>query len=185
MTHSHSRREYGLWIVILSACSISSTCSGQGACYSTPRAAIDSAKAGSRISSTSKDAGYRVKSIQSDVVLGQRWAFVSSCDHPEWPALALQMYEASPLPLLPSPPQIKQVIREGFSAIPLVHAGDLVRLWKQEDFLRIEIAGVSEESGGLGTKVRVRLLHRNTDDQSIHEQFSGIIRGPSDVEMQP
>jgi hypothetical protein len=44
---------------------------------------------------------------------------------------------------------------------------------------------VSEESGGLGKTIRVRLLRRNADDQVIQERFSGIVRGPSDVEMQP
>ena len=67
---------------------------------------------------------------------------------------------------------------------PIVRAGDVVRLWKQESSLRIELAGVSEESGGLGKTIRVRLLRRNTDEQSVPEQFSGIIRGPLDVEMQ-
>jgi flagella basal body P-ring formation protein FlgA len=70
-------------------------------------------------------------------------------------------------------------------SIPVVHAGDIVRLWKQEDILRIEVAGVSEESGGLGKTIRVRLLRQNTDSQVIPEQFFGIVRGPSDVEMQP
>jgi hypothetical protein len=60
-----------------------------------------------------------------------------------------------------------------------------VRLWKQEDLLRIEVAGVSEESAGLGQTVRVRLLRGNTDDQSISEHFSGVVRGPSNVEMLP
>jgi hypothetical protein len=183
MSHGYFRREYGIcWIVILSACGISSTCFGQGACYSTPRAAIDSSRPGSLISPASKRGGYRVTSIQSDVVLGQRWALIASCDHPEWPALALQMYGSNPLP---STLSIRQTPQDGISAIPVVHAGDPVRLWKHEDLLRIEIAGISEESGSLGNKIRVRLLHRNTDDQAMQEQFSGIIRGPSDVEMQP
>jgi Chaperone for flagella basal body P-ring formation len=130
----------------------------------------------------SKRGGYRVTSIQSDVVLGQKWALIASCDHPEWPTLALQMYGSNPLP---STLQTRQRPRDGISATPVVHAGDPVRLWKQEDLLRIEIAGISEESGSLGNRIRVRLLHRNTDDQAMQEQFSGIIRGPSDVEMQP
>jgi hypothetical protein len=183
MTHSrHSRGRHGLcWVVVLSAY-ISSTCYGQGACYNTPRAAIDSSRPGSLISPMSKRGGYRVTSIQSDVVLGQRWALIASCDHPEWPTLALQVYESKPLP---STLQIRQRPQDLISATPVVHAGDPVRLWKQEDLLRIEIAGISEESGSLGNKIRVRLLHRNTDDQAMQEQFSGIIRGPSDVEMQP
>jgi hypothetical protein len=66
-----------------------------------------------------------------------------------------------------------------------VRAGDIVMLWKQENLLRIEVTGISEESGSLGKTIRVRLLRRTTDDQFAQEQFSGIIRGPSDVEMQP
>jgi hypothetical protein len=66
-----------------------------------------------------------------------------------------------------------------------VHAGDLVQLWRQENFLRIEIPGVSEETGDLGKTIRVRLLHRNTDDQSAPEHFSGVVRGPFSVEIQP
>jgi flagella basal body P-ring formation protein FlgA len=70
-------------------------------------------------------------------------------------------------------------------SIPVVHAGDIVRLWRQEELLRIEVVGVSQESGGLGKAIRVRLLRQNTDNQAIQEQLSGIVRGPSDVEMQP
>jgi flagella basal body P-ring formation protein FlgA len=70
-------------------------------------------------------------------------------------------------------------------AIAVVHAGDIVRLWRQEDLLRIEVAGVSEESGSLGQTIRVRLLRRDAENQTIQEQFSGIVRGQSDVEMQP
>jgi hypothetical protein len=29
------------------------------------------------------------------------------------------------------------------------------------------------------------LQRQNADNQAIQEQFSGIVRGPSDVEMQP
>jgi hypothetical protein len=93
------------------------------------------------------------------------------------------MYGSNPLP---STLPIRRTLKDGIiSAIPVVRAGDPVRLWKQEDLLRIEIAGISEESGNLGNKIRVRLLHRNTDDQAMQEEFSGIIRGPSDVELQP
>ena len=56
---------------------------------------------------------------------------------------------------------------EGAKTAPVVRAGDIVRLWRQESSLRIEVAGVSEESGGLGKTIRVRLLRRNTDDQSM------------------
>jgi hypothetical protein len=104
------------------------------------------------------------------------------CGHPEWPVVALPAIGASSLAL----PQVtERSASDTLSTVPIVRAGDIVRLWRQERLLRIEVAGVSEESGGLGKVIRVRLLHKNTDDQSIPEQFSGIIRGPLDVEMQP
>jgi hypothetical protein len=61
----------------------------------------------------------------------------------------------------------------------------MVQLWRRESLLRIEVVGISEESGGLGKTIRVRLLPRNTDDQAVPEQVSGVVRGPSNVEMQP
>jgi hypothetical protein len=173
-------RHFACWIFVLGVSSVSS---GQAACYRTPRAAIDSAKLGSPLTPVSKDRGYRVMSIQSDPVLGHKWAWVASCDHPEWPASALQIVGPRSEP--PPPLQSQQASRSNARAVPMVHAGDRVLLWKQEDLLRIEIAGVSEESGELGNTIRVRLLYRNAGDQAIQEQFSGVIRGPSNVEMQP
>ena len=80
---------------------------------------------------------------------------------------------------------MERSVTGGFRTAPVVRAGDVVRLWRHEGVLRIEVAAVSEESGGLGKTIRVRLLRRNTDDQSIAKLFSGVIRGPLDVEMQP
>jgi flagella basal body P-ring formation protein FlgA len=128
-----------------------------------------------------KTDGYKVMKIQSDLLLGQRWAILSSCSHPEWPEFALQLTGRSPI----TPPQKTATsLREDVPAPSVVHAGDLVQLWKQESLLRIEMPGVSEESGGLGKTVRVRLLHRQVDDQSAPEHFIGIVRGPSNVEIQ-
>ena len=152
------------------------------ACYSTPRTAVDALATNSSLSPASKDDGYRVTRIESDPVLGQKWAMIARCGHPAWPVFALPSNGASSLTL---PQEAERSVTVGVRAVPVVRAGDIVRLWRQESLLRIEVAGVSEESGGLGKTIRVRLLHRNTDDQSIPEQFSGIIRGSSDVEMKP
>jgi hypothetical protein len=156
--------------------------SAHALCYDTPRSAVDSLQANSSLSAGSESNGYRVAGIQSDPVLGQRWVTISSCNHPEWPAIAFPTTESISRKL---PAQEKHSSLEAVRQIPVVHAGDVVRLWRQENILRIEIAGVSEESAGLGETVRVRLLRRNTDDQSVPEQFSGIVRGRSNVEMLP
>jgi hypothetical protein len=154
----------------------------RAACYSTPRTAIDALVANSSFPPAQRNDGYRVTRIEADQVLGQRWAMIARCGHPEWPAFALLANGASSLA---SPGEAERPVTEGIRTAAIVRAGDVVRLWRQESFLRIEVVGVSEESGGLGQTIRVRLLHRNTDDQSIPERFSGVVRGPLDVEMQP
>lgn len=158
------------------------TGSSRAACYSTPRTAIDALVVDSSFSPALKNDGYRVTRIELDKVLGQRWATIARCDHPEWPVVALPANGASSLA---SPREMEDSVTGGNRIAPVVRAGDVVRLWRQEGVLRIEVAGVSEESGGLGKTIRVRLLRRNLDDQSIPKQFSGVIRGPLDVEMQP
>ena len=62
----------------------------------------------------------------------------------------------------------------------LADAGEVVRLWRQEDNLRIEVTAMSEENGGLGKAIRVRLMGGGSAEQ----QFIGIVRGVADVEMQ-
>ena len=156
--------------------------SSRAACYSTPRTALNALAANSSFSPTLNNDGYRVTRIESDQMLGQRWAMIAHCGHSEWPVFALPANGAN---LLISPQEAKRSANETLRGAFLVRAGDIVRLWRQESLLRIEVAGVSEESGGLGKTIRVRLLHRSTDDQSIPEQFSGVIRGPANVEMQP
>jgi Chaperone for flagella basal body P-ring formation len=169
------------WISPLSMSAAAATDSAPTACYSSPSAAIDSVKPRSSPSPVSQHGGYRVMGTQSDPVLGRRWAIVASCDHAEWPLLAVITSGSDPDATSRANQMSMTIVR----SVPVVHAGDTVRLWKQEDHLRIEVAGVSEESGSLGKTIRVRLLRRSADDQAIQEQFSGIVRGPSDVEMQP
>jgi hypothetical protein len=149
-------------------------------CYDTPHTAINADATSSLFLPVVKNGGYKVTKIQSDPVLGQKWAVIASCDHPEWPAFALRANEGS---LLRMSQETARPLT--LSAAPVVRAGEIVRLWKQENLLRIEAAGVSEENGGLGKTIRVRLLRRNMDDQSIPEQLAGIVRGPSNVEILP
>jgi len=156
--------------------------SARAACYSTPRTAFDAVLTSSPLSPTLESGGYRVTRIQSDRVLGQRWAMIVSCGHPEWPAFA---FPANGAISIRPPQEGDHSLIETVKMAPVVHAGDIVRLWRQESLLRIEVDGISEESGGLGNTIRVRLWRGTTDNQSIPQQFSGIVRGPLNVEMQP
>ncbi len=149
--------------------------SAQTSCDNTSQLAIDPAIASS--SSTLSKSGYRLSSIQSDPALGKRWAMIVSCDHPEWPAFALPL-EVSSIPLKAP----RRISAQEISVTPVVHAGDVVRLWRYDRLLRIEVTGISEESGGLGKKIRVRLAQR---DSGVPQQLVGVVRGPSNVEIEP
>jgi hypothetical protein len=153
------------------------------ACYNTPRTAVEAYGTSSPVPPTLNNKGYQVTGIALDSVLGRTWATIASCSHPEWPVFAVPAPRARSVVV--APPETQRSLTENAGRAPLVRAGDIVRLWKQESLLRIEVAGVSEESGYLGKTIHVRLLRTNRDGQSIPEQYSGVVRGPSDVEMQP
>jgi hypothetical protein len=172
-------RYVGVTLLILQGFVVNSA---SAVCYSTPRAAFDAVLTSSPSSPAPASRGYRVTKIQSDPVLGQRWAMIVSCGHPEWPAVALPANGAT---LITTLQERDHSLTESVKTAPVVHAGDIVRLWRQESLLRMEVAGVSEESGDLGSTIRVRLLRGNTDGQSTPEQFSGVIRGPLNVEILP
>jgi hypothetical protein len=175
--YSHLR-DIGL-ISLLTHQGIFAVMRSQATCYSTPRTAIDAVATKPPSSPVLESSGYRVTSVQLDSVLGKRWAMIANCGHPEWPALALPTNGAI------QPQEAGRSFTEVVRAAPVVRAGELVRLWRQESLLRIEVDGISEESGALGTTIRVRLLRKNMDDQSTPQQFTGVVRGPSNVEILP
>src|SRR5271156_734656 len=135
-------------ITLLTLHGLSVEPSARATCYNTPLAAIDTPVTNSSFSPVLDRHGYRVTGVQLDPVLGQRWAMIDSCEHPEWPAFVLPMKGKGPLITTQ-----EHYSAEAVRAVPLIRAGDIVRLWKQENFLRIEIVGVSEESGGLGKTI--------------------------------
>ena len=101
---------------------------------------------------------------------------IVSCDHPEWPAFALPLEITSSLK---APPRIST---KEIPGTPVVHAGDIVQIWRHDTLLRIEVTGISEESGSLGKKIRVRLVQ---SDSGVPQQLLGVVRGPSNVELEP
>jgi Chaperone for flagella basal body P-ring formation len=126
---------------------------------------------------------YHVTQVQPDLVLGHPWVMMANCAHPEWPAVLRPATGSEPVKPVA---RETQVARYSAPATPLVRAGDTVHVWRQENLLRIEVTGVSEESGELGKTIRVRLLIRNAQDQAEQRQsFLGIVRGAANVEMLP
>jgi hypothetical protein len=149
-------------------------------CYSTPYAAMGAIDSSSGASSSLAEYGYRVIRIETDPILHQRWATIGRCGHPEWPSVALLIQGPNPLT------SVGDRAGSGFGrSVPVVRAGEMVQLWRQEELLRIEVAGVSEDNGGVGSTIRVRLLHGNPDEPAAQAEFTGVVRGASSVEIQP
>jgi hypothetical protein len=151
---------------------------GWAACYPTPQAAIDRALSGSVIDPGSEGTGYTLVRIKRDPMLGRSWAVVARCSHPEWSTQAFPVFN------LPSV-EISPALSGSTHSSILIHAGDTVRFSRREALLQIEVAGISEDSGSLGGTVRVRISHMSADNPSAAEELTGIVRGPSDVEMKP
>jgi len=172
------------WIAALCLQGPALNAGAQTICATTPAAAIKQVKF-QPLPQAEANKGYRVTSIHWDPVLRQNWATVARCDHPEWPEISVRTEQVSTRSDRAVQSTDQATDKPSISAPVVVHAGDIVRLWKEEDLLRIEATGVAEESGGIGKRIRVRLRRRNTDDQSREEQFTGIVRGPSNVEMKP
>ncbi len=169
------------WIAVLGLQGAAPAAFANAECASTPAAAIAAAGAEPTLLPAASEKGYRVTGVRWDPVLRQSWTTIVRCDHPEWPAFSLREGEMNRTFRGPA----AHAGEERSPAVPVVRAGDIVQLWRHEDLLRIEVAGVAEESGSVGKTVRVRLRQRDAEGQSTEEQFTGIVRGPSDVEIQP
>lgn len=125
-------------------------------------------------------AGYRVTARRWDAVLGTVWELRQNCAHPEWPAHAVALAGASPLP----PPGIALRFVETLQPLQ-IHAGDQVKLWLQDATVRIEMRGVAEQSGRDGDHIIIRIIRQTDDDGMTIERITGIVRGAGDVEMEP
>src|SRR5665213_2222820 len=147
-------------------------------CARTPADAVRLAGTKTGPSAMPEDKGYRVASVRWDPIMQQSWATIVSCDHPEWPGVSLRTAESSDA-------QRGLNTQARVDRSPVIRAGDVVELWRQEDLLRIEVSGVAEQNGSIGETIRVRLLRRAGSNQSVEAQFSAVVRGRADVEMQP
>jgi hypothetical protein len=121
-----------------------------------------------------------------DPILHQHWIAVVDCKHPERPPLSrltgstsmkTDLVPVSESHLLSSPTAARQPT--------LVHAGENVRVLRQEDTLLIEIQGVAEQNAGLGKPVRVRLSKVGVDVDQAQKEIVAVVSGPAAVEMQP
>lgn len=181
MNNNLYRRARHVGVISLLLGIISAATCGWSVCYDSTHPKVDTVGASSLFASPLVNGSYAVVKIRSDSVLGQRWAIISNCSHAEWPEFALPVNGKSSVNL---PQKMSTLSIDSSKVASVVRAGDIVQLWREENLVRFEIPGISEESGELGKTIRVRLLHRNPDDQSTPEYLSGVVRGPANVEIQ-
>jgi hypothetical protein len=153
------------WLLGFTFALLSASSPADTLCARTPELALRSGQAG-----RSQSEGYRVASTRWDPMLNQRWAMIASCSHPERPTFAL---------LVSGPEVARNAAQTPFL---VVHAGDLIQLWSQEQNLRIEAAGQAIEGGAIGSRVKVRLLHTGFD-LGEEQTMIGIVRGAGSVEI--
>jgi hypothetical protein len=165
-------------LVVMAALQSAGAVALAAVCARTPAAAARLAGVKTPASSKPEGTGYRVTSVRWDPVMQQSWATIVNCEHPDWPGVSLRTQDAGA-------PEAGWSDAAHEERSPVVHAGDVVELWRQEDLLRIQVAAVAEQSGGAGETIRVRLIRRPGTEQSAEEQMNGVVRGRANVEMQP
>lgn len=144
-------------------------------CARTPQLAVRMAESVAPEEFPLQDKGYRVRSMRYDPVLERQWAVVASCGHPERPTFAMPVDS-------PVANSVGATSAMPHARVSAVRAGDLVQAWQQEPNLRIEIAGRAEESGAVGNRVRIRILHSGFESGQPRTVI-GIVRGPGNVEI--
>jgi hypothetical protein len=135
--------------------------------------------------------GYRVMARRWDALLQRSLEVRQDCAHPERPARMIavgpkdmRMADMGPMAHVGIAPVRTNEVAQ--SAAPLlVHAGDRVRLWSQDERVRIEMSGVVEQSARSGDRVLVQVTRRNEDTGMSVERIAGIVRAVGDVEMEP
>jgi hypothetical protein len=152
-----------------------STMAFDASCAKTPELAIRASKSNVAESLPPQDTGYRVRSMRYDTVLNQQWAVVANCGHPERPTIALPVGSIR-TNLLAATHDMND------ARVAVVHAGEIVQAWQQGPTLRLEVAGRAEESGIIGSRIRIRVLHAGFESgQPL--TVTGIVRGPRNVEI--
>lgn len=170
------------WVVlafVFSACA--DLMRAEGACAKTPEAALLAVSQGASTQAPFAGQGYRVESVHHDLVLQRNWAVVRSCDHPEWPAFTLSTHLAA------QHSAASLMAERASEELPVVRAGDLVRLWRTDGDAHIEMIATAEQSGAIGTRVRVRMVVPPSEEGQPDgvRYLAGVVRGPESVELRP
>jgi hypothetical protein len=127
--------------------------------------------------------GYRVVARRWDALLERNLEVRQDCAHPEWPTRLVALGSAGARPMAHGGSVRTNEVAQ-VAAPLLVHAGDHVRLWSQDEMVRIEMSGVVEQSARSGDRVIVQIMRQSDDTGMSVERIAGTVRGAGDVEME-
>ena len=125
--------------------------------------------------------GSRVVARRWDALLKKVWELKQDCAHPEWPARSVA--DGSSVSGTLDATEFARA-RVAIAQPLLIHAGDAVKLWLQDQKVRIEMSGVAEQSARNGERVMVRITRQNGDEGLPVDRIAGTVRGAGDVEME-
>jgi hypothetical protein len=131
--------------------------------------------------------GFRLEDRRPDALRATSWAVVRSCDHPERPAVMVQVPDAAGGRMGRLEPASQGISTSHAAALVelAVTAGSLVRVVRVEANLRFDTVGVAQVGGAIGDRIRVRLM-RTADSAGEPEQFlTATIRGANLLELEP
>jgi Chaperone for flagella basal body P-ring formation len=125
--------------------------------------------------------GLVLRELRWDSVLRRSWAVFANPAHPERPAVVVPAEPAE------AARAEAEFAGRGTEArpVPVVHAGDRVRLWSAERNLRLQLTAVAEEDGAVGELVRVRIAGAAWAVDAAAQTLRGVVRGAADVELEP
>ena len=152
------------------------------------------------LNSVGSGAAHCVVVYHRDPILGRRFVTITNADHPDWPAITVA--DDGKLPIAAEPvvtqepvqgPAVDEIAvadtvrpatqqRAAQVELPAVRAGQVVRLWRHEAGLQVDVSGVAEDNGSLGQRIRVRSSVVSGSGQPPQE-IAGIVRGAASVEM--
>ncbi|SNS75432.1 Chaperone for flagella basal body P-ring formation [Granulicella rosea] len=142
-------------------------------CYPTPADAARQQTDGV----TDLKSGYRVESRRFDPLLNRYWVMVRDCEHPERPAQTIASNDFAPLPA--------EGARSLVATKPVVvRAGSLVRVVSNSASVHLETPAYAIGNGGIGDRIRVRLVRLSTDTGQTAVELTATVRGPDYLELE-
>jgi Chaperone for flagella basal body P-ring formation len=123
-----------------------------------------------------------VVTVKRDAVRDLQWAVVVDCEHPERPARLVPAVGKDVVPVRVVAAAVPVAVVKEIAPL-VVRAGETVRVWSNDGVVKMDTTGVAQESGGVGKRIRVRMLRQGMESTEVERFVTGVVAGPGSVEM--